>query len=250
MKPHTCGVDRHSRILVASPLGEVVVPILTAAFPHAAVVVALDRDAVCREITGRVRFDVVIADLVWNNPQLEFTFDGLDVIDLLRDTKRPAPVIVATQGHRMEHDHLDEARFRPEVAYVFAKSSGADNLPALIRNASIGNRGNPTYATSGKDALYNLFRGRRGQTAGRMAGAIAAGRCTDAVTLAEAASVAVNTASKVAPQYLGPIIRQRGEHDPALPMTLSSVYRWCGLHASYLVSWCRRQGHGDAIGHH
>lgn len=241
-------MDRHFRILVASPLGKVVHPILSAAFPHAAVIVAVDRDSLRREISGRVRFDVVVADLVWNDPQLEFTLDGLDVIDFLRDANRPAPVILATQGHRMEHDHLDEACLRPEVAYVFAKSSGAENLPALIRSAAIGNRETTTRTKLRKDALYNLFQSRRGQTAARLAGAIAAGRCTDAATLAEATSVAVNTASKVATQYLGPIIQQRGEHESALPMTLAAVYRWCGLHANYLVSWCRRHDHRDVIG--
>lgn len=73
------------RILVASPLGRIVVPQLVGVFPDGMVRVAVDRDAVHRAVTQRVRFDVVIADLVWNKPELEFNFDGLDVVDVLVD---------------------------------------------------------------------------------------------------------------------------------------------------------------------
>ena len=30
-------------------------------------------------------------------------------------------------------------------------------------------------------------------------------------------------------------------------MTLPAIYRWCGLHAHYLISWCRRNGHDDVV---
>ncbi|WP_396910890.1 response regulator [Mycolicibacterium sp.] len=240
-------MDRGLRILVASPLGRIVAPSVAAAFPAWEIDVAEDRDAVRRQIIGRVRFDVVIADLVWNNPELEFTFDGLDVIDVLHEANRLAPVILARQGHSMEHDLLDEARLRPEVVSVFHKSAGTGELPTLIRDAAVG-KSHPTPPSSRKPPLYELFRGRKGQTAGRMAGAIAAGRASDSRTLAAAAGVGVNTATKVATHYLGPIIHQRGEHDPAMPLTLPAVYRWCGLHARYLVSWCRRNGHVEVLG--
>lgn len=232
---------------MASPLGKVVEPLLLSAFPDSMVRVAVDRDAVHREVTKRVRFDVVIADLVWNRPELEFNFDGLDVVDVLGAADRPAPVIIATQGHSMEHDLLDEARLRPEVFSVFHKATGTDDLPVLIRDAAIGKRRNGSAVTSRDKPLYELFRGRRGETAARMAGAIAAGRATDGASLAVAAGVALNTATKVTTHYLGPIIQERGEHDPHLPMTLAAVYRWCGLHSRYIVSWCRRHGHADVL---
>jgi hypothetical protein len=41
------------------------------------------------------------------------------------------------------------------------------------------------------------------------------------------------------------LIRERGEHSPALKMTPEAVYRWCGEHAAYILSWCRRHGHED-----
>lgn len=131
-------MDRGLRILVASPLGRIVAPSVAAAFPAWEIDVAEDRESVRRQVIGRVRFDVVIADLVWNNPELEFTFDGLDVIDVLHEANRLAPVILARQGHSMELDLLDEARLRPEVVSVFHKSAGTGELPALIRDAAVG----------------------------------------------------------------------------------------------------------------
>lgn len=240
-------MDGNLRILVASPLGRIVVPAIAAANPDWTVYLAEDREAVRRQIIGRVRFDVVVVDLVWNHPDLEFAFDGLDVIDVLHEANRLAPVIVAEQGHSMEYDLLDEARLRPEVASAFDKSAGTSHLAVLIRDAAVGNRRTVAARSLRKPPLYELFKGRKGQTAGRMAGAIAAGRACDAASLAAAAGVGVNTASKVATHYLGPIIRQRGEHNPEMPLTLPVVYRWCGLHARYLVSWCRRHGHIEVV---
>ena len=158
-----------------------------------------------------------------------------------------APVILAGQGNSMEHDLLDEARLRPEVVSVFHKSAGTGALPALIRDAAVGKRHAVPLRSPRKPAVYELFRTRKGQTAGRMAGAIAVGRASDGASLAAAAGVGINTANKAATHYLGPMILQRGEHDPALPLTLSAVYRWCGLHSRYLVSWCRRHGHADVL---
>ncbi|MBJ7336683.1 response regulator [Mycolicibacterium sp.] len=235
------------RILVASPVGRSVVPTLAAQFPGGTVRLAVDRDAVHREVAQRVRFDVVIADLVWNSPELEFNFDGLDVVDVLVQTGRPAPVIIAAQGHSGELDLLEEARRRHEVFAVFQKSAGHDELTGMIRDAAIGKRRDGSAIVSRTTPLYESFRGRRGETAGRMAGAIAAGRASDGASLATAAGIALNTASKVTTHYLGPIIQERGEHDPRLPMTLSAVYRWCGLHSRYIVSWCRRHGHADVL---
>lgn len=240
-------MDGDPRILVASPLAAVVVPILNDAFPDAMVRVAADQAAVRREVTQRVRFDVVVADLLWNGPELQFNFDGLDVVEVLRTADRRAPIIIATEGHAIERDLLEEARLRPEVFSVFHKSTAANDLPALVRDAAIGERRNGHTMTTCPRPLHEMFRGRRGETAGRMAGAIASGRATDGASLAATAGVAINTAAKVTTHYLGPIIQERGEHDPDLPMTLAAVYRWCGLHAAYIVSWCRRHGHADVL---
>ncbi|WP_024802831.1 hypothetical protein [Nocardia sp. BMG51109] len=234
------------RVLVASPLGRVVAPSLERELIDPVITVAADKRQVREAVTGGYRFDVVIADLVWNDPELEFSFDGLDVVDMLADADRMAPVLLATQGHSMENDLLDEARLRPEVVGVFVKASGVNPLLNALQTAAVGERqqGDVRYRVP---PLYVLFDGQKGSTSGRLAGAIAAGRASDAPTLARAASVGLNTANKVTSHYLGPIIVQRHEHDPRLPMTLGAVYRWCGLHARYLTSWCRRNGHADVL---
>jgi len=76
------------RILVASPLGRVIEPVLKQAFAGSTIAVALDRHAVRREVVHQVRFDVVITDLIWNDPALEYSFDGLDVLDMLGSAQR------------------------------------------------------------------------------------------------------------------------------------------------------------------
>lgn len=235
------------RILIASPLGRIVAAPLETNFSEVTVTVAATESEFDRAITGRVRYDVVVADLIWNQPQTEWTFDGLDAIDRLRDVDRLAPVILATQGHTMERDHLDEARLRTEVWGVFPKSAGLHPFMDSIRSVALGNRLPMAPATDSVDPLYTHLQGRRGETAGRLAGAIASGRASDNTSLAAAARVSPSTANKVTSHYLGPIMHARHEHDESLPLTQGSVYRWCGVHARYLVSWCRRNGHDDVL---
>ena len=81
-------------------------------------------------------------------------------------------------------------------------------------------------------------------TAARLAGAIASGRAVNHETLASSAHVGYDTAAKLV-DYLGPLIRDRGENNPELKMSPEVVYRWCGEHARYILSWCRRNGYAD-----
>lgn len=242
-------MPRGLRILIASPLGHVVAAPLGANLANVTVAVAGTETEFLRAVSGQVRYDVVLADLIWNHPESEWTFDGLDVIDRLNQTARQAPVILATQGHGMETDHLEEARLRPEVFGVIAKSEGLHHLMEAVQTVALGQRLAERAAPSNRRTpLYELLTGQRGRTAGRMAGAIASGRAGDNATLAAAAKVSPSTANKVTSHYLGPMITARHEHDEALPLTQGAVYRWCGLHARYLVSWCRRNGHSDVLG--
>lgn len=235
------------RILVASPLGHVVASPLETGFQNVTVAVATDSNEFVRSIAGRVRFDVVVADLIWNRPEMEWSFDGLDVVDALVTSDRLAPVLLATQGHSMERDHIDEARLRTDVRGIIAKAAGFNPLINAIRSVALGQRLPMMPVHGNSPPLYELFTGQRGRTAARLAGTIASGNASDNASLARVAKVSLNTANKVTSHYLGPLIEARGEHDDQLPMTQAAVYRWCGLHARYIVSWCRRNGEVDVL---
>lgn len=237
------------RVLVAAALGKIIEPILRQSLTDATVRIAEDRAAVERAFGERLRFDVVVADLTWNDYSVEYSFDGLDVLDMLRGSRRQTPVIFAAQGHGLERDHLDEAVEQPEVAGIYRKVTGPQ---PLIEAVDIAVRGDiltgPLFATTGSPPhiprIHAYFGKGRGSTAARLAGAIASGRAVNHETLASAAHVGYDTAAKLV-DYLGPLIKDRGEHDLGLKMTPEVVYRWCGEHARYILSWCRRNGHGD-----
>ena len=92
--------------------------------------------------------------------------------------------------------------------------------------------------------IHAYFKKGRGATAARLAGAIASGRAVNHETLASTAHVGYDTAAKLV-DYLGPLIKARREHSQDLKMTPEVVYRWCGEHAPYILSWCRRNGYSD-----
>ncbi|MEV0906115.1 hypothetical protein [Streptomyces hokutonensis] len=234
------------RVLVASALGRILGPVLTEALPHATVVVAVDPAAVHHAVVGRVRFDAVVADLIWLDPAYEYDFDGLDVLKLLRETNRSAPMIMALHGHGIERDHLEEAITQPEVVGVVQKAAGFGPPVEAIQIAAAGRtlpKGNfpigQRLVCPSLDSYFN--HGRRGHTAARLAGAIAAGQATDYQSLATATYMPLNTVNKLV-SYLGPLIAARREHTVELPMNSQVVYRWCGEHSRYIISWSRRHG--------
>lgn len=237
------------RLLVAAALGKIIEPYLRQSLPGATVRLAEDRPAVERALRDRLRFDVVVSDLTWMDYSVEYAFDGLDVLDILRRAGRQTPVIFAAQGHGAELDHLDEAVEQPEVAGVYRKATGpqplVDAVEIAVRGGSLIG---PLFPRTGSapdiPRIHAYFGKRRGSTAARLAGAIASGRAVNHETLAAAAHVGYDTAAKLV-DYLGPLIKDRGEHRPDLKMTPEVVYRWCGEHARYILSWCRRNGHGD-----
>ncbi len=234
------------RVLIASQLGGLVAPAFREAFGPGLVTVAVDEAAVRSAIADHLRYDVVLTDLTWQHVDLEFAFDGLDVLDIVQRLGRPAPVLFALQGHNAERDHLDEAVAREGVAGTVPKSGGIPAMATVLREVAAGRQ--LAMAPPAEPTLHRWFMGgRRGETAARMAGAIAAGRAANHDTLAAAAKCSRNTAVKVAEKYLGPLIRERGEHTDELPLTTQTVYRWCGQHARYLISWCRRNGHADVL---
>jgi CheY-like chemotaxis protein len=237
------------RILVAAALGKIIEPILRQAMSDAVVRVAPDEKAVEKAVNDRLRFDVVVADLTWNDYSVEFSFDGLDVLNALRSAGRQTPVIFAAQGHGLERDHLDEAVEQPEVVGIYRKATGPHPLTAAIdiavRGGSLAASRFPTGASPpGIPRIHSYFGKGRGATAARLAGAIASGRAVNHETLASTAHVGYDTAAKLV-DYLGPLIKDRREHGPGLKMTPEVVYRWCGEHGRYILSWCRRNGYAD-----
>ena len=236
------------RVLVASASAPVLVAPLAKAL-RGTVVAAASPDEVQREIAERDRFDVVLADLTWHTPDLAFQFDGFDVLEMLRDAGSAAPVVFVGQGTRAEQDYLDEITAHSDVAGVWRRTAGIGPAAAAVRVAAHGRRlperQYPLGAREDGNALHAFFKaGRRGATAGRLAGAVASGRVCDARTLQAVTGMPLNTVNKLA-SYLGPLIKARGEVPPRLPVTAPVVYRWCGEHVHYLLSWCRRNGHAD-----
>jgi CheY-like chemotaxis protein len=237
------------RILVAAALGKIIEPLLRQSLGDAVVRIAEDEAAVQHAVNDRLRFDVVVADLTWNDYAIEYSFDGLDVLNALRRTGRQTPVIFAAQGHGLERDHLDEAVEQPEVVGIYRKAMGPEPLMTAIdiavRGGSLAtSRFPPGGSPEDIPRIHSYFRKGKGATAARLAGAIASGRAVNHETLANTAHVGYDTAAKVV-DYLGPLIKDRREHSRELKMTPEVVYRWCGEHARYILSWCRRNGYGD-----
>ncbi len=238
------------RILVAGAVAWIIEQALAREFPAATVQVADCRTAVELAVVSRVRFDVVISDLSWDDQPVEPDFDGFDVLDVLG--QRPTPVIFAAQGHGMEHDYIDESAERPEVAGIYCTATGPGPLFEAVRIAVEGRRLPSDQfpwgdSPPGVRRIHRYFSSGRGITAARMAGAIASGRAVNRSTLARAAMVSHFTAARLV-DYLGPLIADRGEHDGELKMTPEAIYRWCGMHGRYILSWCRRNRLLDALG--
>ena len=128
------------RILIAAALGKIIEPILRQSLTDATIRIAEDKAAVQRAISDRLRFNVVVTDLTWMDYAVEYSFDGLDVLNALRQAGRQTPVIFAAQGHGRERDHLDEAVEQPEVVGIYRKATGPAPLIECINIAVSGGR--------------------------------------------------------------------------------------------------------------
>lgn len=236
------------RVLVTAALGRVITPAITAAFPTAVVEVATNDAELRHACEHRVRFDAVLTDLTWNEATYEYCYDGLDVLASLRKLDRIAPVVVAAHGHGRELDHLEEAIVQAEVVGVVQKALGPGPVINALKLAMLGRKlpkNEFPVPIGSRPSIYSYFKaGSRGSTAARMAGAIAAGRASDSESLEKATNIPLNTVNKLT-SYLGPLIKQRKEHCQGLHLTGQVVYRWVGEHKHYILSWCRRHGHGD-----
>ena len=198
------------RLLVAAALAKIIEPLLRQSLSDATVRIAEDKAAVERAVGERLRFDVVVSDLTWNDYVIEYSFDGLDVLDILRRAGRQTPVIFAAQGHGVERDHLDEAVEQPEVVGIYRKATGPRPLIEAVDIAVRGgNLPEPPFSPGGSPPdiprIHAYFRKGKGSTAARLAGAIASGRAVNHETLASTAHVGYDTAAKLV-DYLAPII--------------------------------------------
>src|SRR5262249_21564210 len=172
------------RVLVAAALGKIIEPLLRQSLTDATLRIAEDQAAMKRAVGERLRFDVVVIDLTWNDYAVKYSFDGLDVLDMLRRTRRQTPVIFAAQGHGVERDHLDEAVEQPEMVGIYRKVTGPQ---PLIDAVDIAVRGDtltgPQYPSAGSPPniprIHAYFGKGRGSTAARLAGAIASGRAVN-----------------------------------------------------------------------
>jgi DNA-binding NarL/FixJ family response regulator len=217
--------------------------------PDADVTVVNNKSGIKRAVESRPRFDVAVTDLMWANYEQEYCFDGLDVLGVFRTVGKQIAVVFTVDGRELERDYLDEALEQPEVAGICARSMRPESLIRAIDIAATGGElDKPEFLRGCNGAevprIHRYFATRRGETAARLAGAIASGRAVNHETLAKTALVGENTAKKVV-DYLGPLIRSRGEHDRSLKMTPEVIYRWCGEHEPYILSWCRRNGLGE-----
>jgi len=232
------------RILVASPLHQIGQSVIEALMPDAVCTVAGTRSELLRAVKGRMRHDVALVDLLWIDGERASTFDGLDVLEIMHAERRDAPVIIAFQGQPFEQAHLAEAVNHPFVSGIYLKPDGPGALPDKILLAASGERLPETSSLvtrRDRDApIHSYFETRRGQTASQLAAAIASGNVSDNQTLADVASVPLNTANKLV-SYLEPLIRQRGEAPANGKVTSAVVHRWCGQYAQYLLSWGRRR---------
>jgi hypothetical protein len=65
------------RILVAAALGKIIEPRIRQSMSDATVRIAEDKAAVQHAVNDRLRFDVVVADLTWNDYTVEYSLTGL-----------------------------------------------------------------------------------------------------------------------------------------------------------------------------
>lgn len=232
------------RILVVAALASIIEPALVSEYPASRVTTAVDAEGLRSAVSGQPRYDVALVDLLWSDGALEWQFDGLDAIAVVHQLNRDPAVVLRVQGHSAEADHLAEVADRgahPEVVAVCNKLQGIGALRQAIDAAAVGAPGPFAHRPGPRHgpAIHAYFRGGAGRTAGLLAAAVASGRATNYQTLAALAHVAPDTATKLV-NYLGPLIRQRQETPPGQPLTQAAVYRWCGEHAPYLLSWHRR----------
>lgn len=233
-------VGRPVRVLIASALGEVVRSSVAARFADP--VVARTPEEVTDALRGGLRFDVAVVDLLWHSYALEWQFDGLDVLAAIQEG-RHCPVLLAAQGLGVEQDHLEAALAHPLTAGTLLKGRGPSSLLEAIDRLAVGGRHwddalpgpGLRFTTVGTVlAAHELL----AHTCGLVATGVPVSRWADIATHVPYAAKTVENA----PKLLAPYLLQRGEIDEDSPVSQAMFFRWCGEHARFIMSWCRRNG--------
>ncbi|WP_147381610.1 response regulator transcription factor [Nocardioides immobilis] len=189
----------------------------------------------------RLKFDAILVDLMWNDFDLEWEYDGLDVLAGMFARGRREDVLLACQGHGFERAFLDEGSQHPLVKGVVLKGRQREALLA-IRTVAAGRKFkdpmiNSEITPPERSIGYFLSKSKR---LARFAGVIASGRVTSYQEIARALHVAPATANRV-PDAFRPMLEVRGEwRDVRGPNRQALIFQWCGENAHYILSWCRR----------
>ncbi|MFT5203456.1 MAG: DNA-binding NarL/FixJ family response regulator [Candidatus Aldehydirespiratoraceae bacterium] len=233
------------RVLVASALGSIIEPALSARYSTVELVTS--RAALSEKLPGSLVFDVAVVDLIWNQFETEWTFDGLDVLAALAATGRAASVLIAVHGYDAERDYLDEAFDHPLVHGIILKSDGYGVLIAAIETLSAGGE----FHSEGLPG--EIFQSDRSTIArwfdavpmvAHVAGAIASKRASTWSQVASVTSFAESYVS-AAPQKFGEGLYSLGEVVDPTEVNQATIFRWSGEHARFVLSWCRRHGLSD-----
>jgi DNA-binding NarL/FixJ family response regulator len=229
------------RLLIVSPLaGHVVGRFLGIEWGHAEAATTPDQVVEVMQ-HERPRFDVVLVDLMWNTFREEWTFDGLDVLEQMRRSERKEPALLACQGHGFERDYLEEGRHHPLVRGMVLKGDPGPLLVEAIETVASGRRfEHPALDAELRpqhESLGHWF--ERNLLLARVAGAIAAGHGSSYAEVARVLGVSTSTVEK-SPALFREVMAPRGEVGPDGDVGQAGIFRWCGEHAHYILSWCRR----------
>jgi len=237
----------NARVLVASALAEIVEPILAQHFVHVDVVRnEADLDQLVRaHQAGAEPFDVAVVDLLWSTFDSQWTFDGLDVLSELERSGLASKVVLALQGHDAERDHLDEAYGHRLVRGAMVKGNGLKVLIESIHGVHDGERVVHPDLPAGLDDPTRLTVDRwlrEHDLVAEVAGAVASQQANDWQEVAEVTSFAYATVRGCGFVF-GEALAEFGAVAPGEEVNQAVIFRWCGEHARYIVSWCRRNGY-------
>jgi CheY-like chemotaxis protein len=228
-------------VLVASATSQFVRPHLQngLGLPVLCVATAAELDTV---LNKGPQIRLAFVDCFWNDSAAEWNFDGLDVIDRIKNTGCTVPVVMALRGSYAEFDLLDEATERGDFAATVRKSAGpaeALRIGAAVMNRTPVRLFAPGTPISPSPSVHKFLSGR--DLVAHVAGSIASGGVHDFGDIAQATGFARRSVEATTALF-GNALCLRGELSDPQQCKQATVFRWCGEHAHYILSWTRRHG--------